>query len=145
MPPKAKKPTRKKQPPKMGRPAYEPTAEARRQVEIWAGGGMSHPEICNCLGISPPTLRKYFEQELTAGAAKRKGEVIDAMYRTALAGNVSAQKAFLNRADMIAPKAARVQDEPKPAKTPRLGKKEQAELEAQLPASEYGDWGDVMH
>lgn len=125
---------------KLGRPEYEPTKAARRRVSIAAGGGMSHEEIAIGLGISRPTLEKHFELELSEGAYKRRLEVVNAMHRTALKGNVAAQKAYLS----LDPALAAPPAVPKP-ETPALpaGKKEQARAEASTAATGT-EWHDDL-
>jgi len=98
-------------------------------------GGMSHEEIAIALGISRNTLEKHFEVELSTGALNRRAEVLDAMARTALKGNVSAQKAFL----ALTPTLAAPPVEPEKPK----GKKEQAEADA-LTAAAGTDWADQI-
>lgn len=107
---------------KPGRPAFKATAVQRRMVTNAAASGMSHEEISIALGVSRNTLEKHFEKELSTQALKRRMEVMDAMARTALKGNVAAQKAFLaNVPTLSAP--------PVPKEKP-VGKKEQANVDA---------------
>ncbi len=120
---------------KSGRPAFKPTPAQRRKVSVAAGAGMSHEEIALGLGIARNTLEKYFEQELSVGAYSRRLEVLDAMHRTAVKGNVSAQKAYVALTPaMAAPPAPK--EEPK-------GKKEQQAADA-VTAAEGTDWADLL-
>ena len=48
----------------MGRPAFAPSAEQRKQVETMAGYGIPEEDIALVLGIDPKTLRKHFRLEL---------------------------------------------------------------------------------
>ena len=107
---------------KPGRKAFRPTAVQRRKVTNAAAGGMAHEEIAVALGICRNTLEKHFERELSTGALGRRMEVLDAMARTALKGNVSAQKAYLAMTPTLA--APPVEPE-KP-----MGKKDQANADA---------------
>lgn len=118
---------------KSGRPAFRPTAAQRRRVSIAAGAGMAHEEIAIGLGISRNTLAKYFEGELSVGAYSRRLEVLDAMHKTAVKGNVAAQKAYV----ALTPAAA-----PTPVEKP-LGKKEQAQADA-VTAAEGTGWDDLL-
>ena len=111
----------------------------RRRVSIAAGGGMSHEEIAIGLGIARGTLEKHFELELSEGAYKRRLEVLNAMHRSALKGNVAAQKAFLAMSPALAAPPA-TKD---PAKEPALGKKEQAQAEAKV-AAVGTEWGGLL-
>ncbi|HHA2835948.1 TPA: hypothetical protein ACOFCN_000267 [Stenotrophomonas maltophilia] len=105
-----------------GRPAFKPTSVQRRLVRNAAAGGMTHEEIAVALQIHRHTLAKYFEAELSSGALHRRMEVLDAMARTALKGNVAAQKAFLAQVPMLAAP-------PVPQEKP-VGKKEKANADA---------------
>lgn len=82
---------------KAGRPPFKPTTVMRRKVSAAAGGGMAHDEIAAAFGVSRNTLEKYFGQELGRVAFQRRVDVLDAHYRAAMRGNVSAQKAYLAR------------------------------------------------
>lgn len=118
-----------------GRPAFKPTSVQRRKVTNAAAGGMAHEEIAIALGICRNTLTKHFEKELSAGALGRRMEVLDAMARTALKGNVSAQKSFL----AMTPTLAAPPVEPEKPK----GKKEQANADA-VTAAAGTDWSDLL-
>lgn len=104
-----------------GRPEFNPSDAQRKRVSILAAGGMAHEQIAAAIGISRTTLLKHFDGELTKGAADRKAEVLDALFKAAKKGNVAAQKAFLQRAD----------GEVKSGRTGHLGKKEQAAAAAE--------------
>lgn len=120
---------------KSGRPPFRATAVQRRKVSIAAGAGMSHEEIALGLGIHRHTLEKHFEEELSVGAYSRRLEVLDAMHRTALKGNVAAQKAYV----ALTPMAAAP---PVPAEKPK-GKKEQAQ-EAAQEAQTGTSWEELL-
>lgn len=107
---------------KAGRPAFKPTSVQRRMVINAAASGMSHEEIAIALGVSRNTLEKHFEKEVSTGALRRRMEVMDAMARTALKGNVAAQKAFLAKVPSLAA--------PPVAPEKPMGKKEQANADA---------------
>lgn len=117
-----------------GRPEYQPTAAARRRVSIAAGGGMPHEEIAIGLGISRNTLEKHFQEELSVVANERRLEVIGAMHRSALKGNVAAQKAYL--AMTPAPAAPPAEEKPE-------GKKAQAQADA-VTAQAGTEWADLL-
>lgn len=120
---------------KPGRPAFKPTPVQRRKVSIAAGAGMVHEEIALGLGIARNTLEKYFEQELSVGAYSRRLEVLDAMHRTAVKGNVAAQKAYVALTPALAAP-------PTPAEKPK-GKKAQAQDDAEG-AARGTDWDDLL-
>ncbi len=120
---------------KPGRPPHKPTTVTRRKVTNAAAGGMSHEEISVALGIHRNTLEKYYATELSSGALGRRMEVLDAMARTALKGNVSAQKSFL----AMTPTLAAPPSEPEKP----VGKKEQANRDATTAAAGT-DWADLL-
>lgn len=53
---------------KMGRAAFVPTDEQRARVREMVGRGVVQEDVAEALGISKPTLRKYFGAELKARA-----------------------------------------------------------------------------
>jgi len=120
---------------KSGRQAFAPTAAQRRKVTNAAAGGMAHEEIAIALGVCRNTLTKYFEFELSTGAMNRRAEVYDAMVRTALKGNVTAQRALLAMTPTLAAPPAETE---KP-----LGKKEQANADAKT-AADGTEWADLL-
>lgn len=114
-----------------GRPPFEPTDAMRAQVEIAAGAGMSHEEISIGLGISRPTLAKYFEAELSEGAYARRQKVLVALYEAALKGNVTAAREYLAKS----PRAAAAPLPAAPEKQEKTGKKDQANSDAKTAAT----------
>lgn len=112
-----------------GRPMHVPTAETREQVEVLSAGGMFAWQIAGYLGISEPTLRLHYEQEILIGAARKKGEMFLALFEAGKAGNVSAMKAFLASCREHGANPL----EEKPAKQAPVGKKEQQIADARRP------------
>ena len=122
-----------------GRPPFKPTAAHRRTVSIAAGAGMTHEEIAIGLGISTPTLRKYFEVELSVHAYLRRLEVYEAMHKAALAGNVTAQRAYA----AMSPAPAAPPDPDPAGDSKPAGKKAQAAADA-VTAHVGSDWEDLL-
>ena len=64
-----------------GQPAFEPTDEQRKNVEILVGLGIRQQEICLLVRdkrdkpISVPTLEKHFRKEIDTGAIKANAMV----------------------------------------------------------------------
>ena len=84
-------------------------------------------------------LTKHFGEELETGRAVKRAEVIRLLFTSARKGNVSAQKTL----EQITARAAaedEVLSQPTAEKQPRLGKKEQAQIDAQT-AGEDSNWG----
>lgn len=120
-----------------GRPEFKVTPDLQRKVSIAAGGGMSHEEIAISLGISRNTMEKHFAVELSVAAYQRRIEVVNAMHKAALKGNVAAQKAYLSQDPRLAPPPAA-----EAAKGP-AGKKEQRHADAGT-AAQGTEWhGDL--
>lgn len=129
----------------MARPAFKPTAAQKRTVSIAAGAGMSHEDIALGLGITRPTLSKHFEVELSTGANAKRLEVLVAMFAAAKKGNIAAQKAYMSTVPAIAaPPAASDGAGTSPAKAARLGKKEQADVDAKQAGAGTG-WGALLN
>jgi hypothetical protein len=129
----------------MARPSFKPTAAQRRKVAVAAGAGMAHEQIALGLGITKPTLYKYFEQELTAGAAEKKMEALVALHAAAKRGNSAAVKAYL-ALGLGARPAGAPPDAPKEgAQAPqaRLGKKEVAQQQA-AGAADGTEWAGLL-
>ena len=70
----------------MGRASFEPTDDHRRQVSEMAGLGIRQEHIATILGISPPTLRKYFRHELDHGAIQANTGVLKTLFQMATSG-----------------------------------------------------------
>lgn len=126
----------------MARPQHKPTPAQRRTVSIAAGGGMSHYEIALAIGIDKGTLEKHYEFELSTGAMKRRAEVVEAMHKAAAKGNVSAQRAYLERTPQLGLPPLPTEPE-KPAKGEKLGKKAQAAQDAATAAAGTG-WDGLL-
>ena len=123
---------------------FEPNDRMRRKVAIAAAGGMSHEEIAIALGISRPTLTKYFEAELSHGAYKRRMDVLNAMHRAAIKGNVAAQKAFLSTEPALSTPPLEPDPPAAAADQPKLGKKDQADADAKTAHHSDPEWRDLL-
>lgn len=134
--------------PSAGRPEFKPTDKQRLRVEILIGGGMAVDEVAAALEVDKKTLAKHFSAEIKHGRARKRAEVLEAMFNAAKGGNVSAQKAFI-ALNTLADADASVQGEkddlpaaPK-QRTPFKGKKEVAQEEA-LTAGIGSEWGSDL-
>lgn len=128
---KAGKPKAKKVAARRGRPEIVVTAEQRERVEVLTGGGMGVEAIAEAMTLSLKTLKKHFANELRVGRSKRRAEVIEAMFKSAVANNVSAQKAYIALNTIAEADAAWVDSPADEARAPapkpeKLGKKELA-------------------
>lgn len=112
---------------------------------------MLHENIAVALEISIDTLRKYYQSELAVGSTRRRMDVLQAMYRAATTkGSTSAAKVYLaNEPQMAVPPLPKESEAPAPAPAsvpvaaPKLGKKDQANLDA-VTAATGTDWADLL-
>lgn len=65
----------------VGRPEFQPTAQERGQVRLMSGYRIPQFEIARVLGISPPTLRKHFFDELEIGAIMTKTKAAQRLFQ----------------------------------------------------------------
>jgi predicted transcriptional regulator len=137
-----------------GRPEHVPTDENRNKIMMMLVFGKTNAEIAKALGLSQPTLRKHYLQQLSQRKVARLQldmQLWAALYEKAVAGDVGANKELAKRVDRhdIAELASsfgadtsrRRETAPKQEK---LGKKEQALRDAEAAAAESGDWGDDL-
>jgi hypothetical protein len=80
---------------KQGRPPFKPTGKQRDQVITLSSNGLPHIQISRIIGCAPKTLRKHFREELNIGKIQANAKVADALYKSALDGNVKAQTFWL--------------------------------------------------
>lgn len=59
----------------MARQSHEPTDETRAQVQALASFGTPQEDIAEFIGISKPTLAKYYKEELKISSIKANAEV----------------------------------------------------------------------
>ena len=79
----------------MPRNRYQPTPEKRKQVNMLAGFGVSHEQICTLIGLrSPKTLRRYFSSELSFGIAESHTGVLQTAFKLATSRRNPAMTAF---------------------------------------------------
>ena len=71
-------------------PPHEPTEADRQKVQRASGLGLPHSQICALVGISEPTLRKYYSIELALGKAVASSSIADTLYNKAMAGDTTA-------------------------------------------------------
>jgi hypothetical protein len=122
-----------------GRKRTRVSNDSRDRVAKLRASGMTQQEIADVLGCSVPTLVEYFSFELNEGKAAKKAEMIEALWNAGIAGNVTAMKAWLalNEKDTAPRQAVRPKAEPK------LGKKEQALVDAKSKPN-AGGWAAVV-
>jgi len=125
-----------------GRPPHMPTDENRRKVVVLAAFDKNEEQIAAALSITAPTLRKHYFRELRGRLEARQrleGKLLSALLAEVDKGNVSAIDKLwkrLDRHDLAVPR-------PQPKPTKKLGKKEQAVVDAKT-ASVEGEWGNLL-
>lgn len=67
----------------MPAPAHEPTAATRGAVESMIAYGIPQAEIARSIGISEPTLRKHYRDEIDTAATKANARVAQTLYKMA--------------------------------------------------------------
>ena len=130
----------------VGRPAFKPTRPMRLSVERMLACGDSQNMVARALGIDDDTLRKHFAEEIATRAAKRRREVVDAVFE-----GVGAKNASLIRKAEEMTRAAAAQESvrragegrPEAPRVDRRGKKEIQREEAAT-AGEGSEWGDDL-
>jgi hypothetical protein len=78
--------------PGAGRPAFEPTAAERKQVEALSGYGLPIEQIGALVreGIHVDTLRAHFSSELVSGKSKANAQVGKTLFQKVMAGDTTA-------------------------------------------------------
>lgn len=73
-------------------PRHIPTAETRESVAIARCARMSDEELALSFGITVEELREHYDDELVRGAAIRRRELVQALYKRGMDGNTAAIK-----------------------------------------------------
>jgi AraC-like DNA-binding protein len=142
-------PQRAKRPGSGGRKRFEPQKSDREKVAVLVSSGLTVEQIARAMDLSEPTLRRAFKVELDTGAIRKRADMLVALHRTALKGNVAAQKEAL--AIMDRARLEQLQDEVRGKSSPKseapsadpIGKKEQAQLDAHGVVTK-GPWADLV-
>jgi predicted transcriptional regulator len=94
--------------PAKGTSRFVVTDKILARVQALARKGLSMDQIADCLGISRATLYKHksihadFADAIRVGQAKGVARVANALFESAMKGNVTAQIFFLKNRDMVA-------------------------------------------
>jgi len=126
-----------------GRRPFQPHDGHRRKVMELAAVGKPPSHIARVLGLSEPTVRKHFAEELEIGAEKIEAELVTALMAKARTGNtpaIQAARAMIAQARLDSMEAAISTPAAKPD-TP--GKKMQAGLDA-ASVIETADWAQHL-
>lgn len=129
---------------KRGRPPHRVSEEKRKLVIQLCAFDWDEEKIAGALGITPPTLRKHYFRELRSKREARfrvEGKLLVALMTEVEKGNVSAVKEYLKRLEKHDLKRVPA---PAKAKPPKLGKKEQALVDAAR-AGEDTSWSSLLN
>lgn len=125
-----------------GRKRHKRVAQIAENVAVLRGCGLTEEQIAARVGLSEPTLRKYYFRELKDGPTLAKAVLTEAVWKRAKAGNVSAAR-YLRTEFEKGDAAVPVPRQPRQAKAPEPGKKEAADLAART-AHEGTEWGTLL-
>ena len=115
------------------------TNELRDRVGMLRASGMTQQEIADAIGCSVPTLVEFFSFELNEGKSAKRAEMLDTLWNAAKGGNVTAMRTWL----VLNDKGVTPREVIRPKAEPKLGKKEQALVDAKSKPS-AGGWAAVV-
>jgi len=118
---------------------HDPTEKDRKTVESMAAHGIPVLDIARVVGISEPTLRKWYSYELQTGQTKANSMVAQSLYQKAIGNGQGAVTACIFwlkvRAHWV---------EPKPWDEAGPGKKEQLQAAAVTAGGTATEWADDL-
>ena len=68
---------------KLTKPPHNPDERDLKRVRTMVGMGMTQDEICAVIGVSKPTLHKYYRADLDVGAAEANAAVAQSLFKQA--------------------------------------------------------------
>jgi hypothetical protein len=120
-----------------GRPPHEPTAAIRKQVDALKGYGVTEFDIARVIGISVPTLLKYYREEIETAAIRANARVAQSLFHMATHGNVAAAIFWLKT-------QARWSEPPKEFIQVGDPTKKELAVEAARTAGDGTRWGELL-
>ncbi len=123
-----------------GRPSYKKDKENQSTVSVLRAAGWSQSRIARYLGCDEKTLRKHFSRELDFGADIVEAQCLEVLYAKMRQGHNKSANDLISRAEKghALPPAP-----PKAEKETKLGKKAQADLDAQT-GHEGTEWAGLL-
>ena len=79
----------------MGAPHYKPNELDRQLVKDAMASGLTQDDAAMVLGVSTPTLVKYYQQEISSARAAMVTAIGGTLMTSALKGNLAAQMFYL--------------------------------------------------
>jgi hypothetical protein len=127
-----------------GRPPKVATEANTKRAEELIAVGMSETDIAASFGIARETARRIYGEAFRHGRARRRAEVIHTLFDLARKGNVSAAKHLESMTGMASAEAAFEAASVPEEKPKKLGKKEQAQKDAQT-AEQGTAWASLLN
>lgn len=128
---------------KGGRPPHQPTAQNRALAETLSACGIPQEDIAKLLGISAPTLREHYREELDLGLIKANAKVAQNLFTIACKQTREGLDAAKFWLKMRAGWCEYTAPTPRPNAEEPVGKKAQAERDAAT-AHEGNEWGELV-
>lgn len=122
-----------------GRKPHEATDKDRKTVESMASYGIPEDDIARVIGISRPTLRKWYSYELETGHIKANSMVAQSLYNKAMGSGQGAVTACIF---WLKVRAGWV--EPRPWDEAPIGRKEQLQQAAATAGGSGTEWADDL-
>jgi hypothetical protein len=122
---------------KRGRPPHIPSQQNRNKIILLLAQGWPDARIAGALGITRPTLKRHYFSELKArDVARDRVEAIGllSLWQMGREGNVAAMKEYFRRHDAA---IGDIFDDKVEREQTKLGKKEQARVEADNPPDDW--------
>jgi hypothetical protein len=129
-----------------GRPPHEATAENRQKVLLWLALGYDEERIAEAFGITTRTLQKHYFHELAYRRTARmelEAKNLQAIVAQVESGNAAAMSLLEKKLERWRIGAGAPKGD-KPPKAPKLGKKEQALVDA-VDAGKGTSWGQLLN
>lgn len=74
----------------MAQAAHEPTEQTRQMARTLSGLGVPQDDIAILIGVTKPTLHKYYRDDLDRGLAEANAKVASSLFQQATSGVTSA-------------------------------------------------------
>lgn len=110
-----------------GRKRHKRSPQVAENVSVLRAAGLTVEQIAARIGLSEPTLRKYYFRELDDGAVLAEAVLTEAMWKKAREGNVSAARFIretFKQGDAVEADR-RVSSRARPVREEAVGKKEE--------------------
>ena len=90
--------------------AHKPTAKDRKTAEAMSGYGIRQEVIACVIGVSEPTLRKYYRKELDRGDGEMQEKIGKALFDKAIVDKDTASLIFLAKTRIGLREVSRVEN-----------------------------------